>query len=565
MPFSNKVLETFWEVDHDGHFMTTENYLPHPCHDTVPRFLVNNTTWWSSMTSISSNHSARRRFLSKSLPWVTATICFVVFLYSYGKWIVVSSNKVFDASSFKDLDDSPGKYNTIAGSSDTLSFHNTTRNNKSRDLPILRRNETNTNNGQTSDTSVAKPDHTDKSLRFYILSSPDTTKLLKPVFNQTKSELLDLASNYYRNALNEESAEIWLHRGFQRLPERTKKKMEADVYVVVGYFHLFHALLPSSSSWADDMIPKLYRNIIVDPSKPHLILVPTWNPEISRKIGLHSLVSTLQIRGIPASNLWSVGFERNSKWQPVPLVSRILPIPYVVERDERKDMAQVSTTIKRKENSVFFAGDSRRHADEWSGCSRSKIIDALTTKLKHDPLATVDLQLLHKTSRMNQSTYQERMQSSEYCLVVCGDTPSSRTLSAAIVEGCIPVRVGSRLRGLCDPPCHSGFGWEVTGADYPHLPFAEKIPWDNFPEIDEASLLKSNDTAIAKNSTGILQSMFQHEILETQQLHGAMDRVQSGFIYGYGDPVVSKDFGDAASYIWESFVAALQEKEEGKN
>ena len=44
-----------------------------------------------------------------------------------------------------------------------------------------------------------------------------------------------------------------------------------------------------------------------------------------------------------------------------------------------------------------------------------------------------------------------------------------------------------------------------------------------------------------------------------------MDQVRSGFIYGYGDPVVSEDFGDAALYVWESFVAALQnEKKEEK-
>lgn len=39
-----------------------------------------------------------------------------------------------------------------------------------------------------------------------------------------------------------------------------------------------------------------------------------------------------------------------------------------------------------------------------------------------------------------------------------------------------------------------------------------------------------------------------------------MDRVRSGFIYGYGDPVRSQDFGDATLYVWDSFVAALQKK-----
>jgi hypothetical protein len=164
------------------------------------------------------------------------------------------------------------------------------------------------------------------------------------------------------------------------------------------------------------------------------------------------------------------------------------------------------------------------------------------------------------------------MRTAEYCLVLCGDTPTSRTLTAAFVEGCIPVRVGSRLRGLCDPPCHEGFGWSVTGPDNPHLPFGNEIPWDVFPEIDEAALLGNvsggdgSDVGkrIRKNnksSTSVLQSMFQsYDTLEKKRLYGIVDRVRPGFIYGYGDPVRSQDFGDATSYIWDSFVAALPKK-----
>eukprot|EP00533_Pseudo-nitzschia_delicatissima_P004124 CAMPEP_0116103354 /NCGR_PEP_ID=MMETSP0327-20121206/13837_1 /TAXON_ID=44447 /ORGANISM="Pseudo-nitzschia delicatissima, Strain B596" /LENGTH=474 /DNA_ID=CAMNT_0003595453 /DNA_START=44 /DNA_END=1465 /DNA_ORIENTATION=- len=470
-----------------------------------------------------------RRLLSKGARWMAGAICFAVVFYNYGKWIVVSSNRVFDASSIKDLDDSPGKHNPVARSK--IPFHDKVGNNTSLDLP----------SDQTSKNSIAEAE--EDSLRFYILPSPDITELLKSVFNQSKSELLDMASKHYQNALNEESAEMWLHRGFQRLPARSKKKSEADVYIVAGYFHLFSVLLPS---WDDALVQKLYRRIIVDPTKPHLILTPTWNPERSRKIGLHSLVKTLQLRGVSSKNLWSVGFERNVGWQPVPDVSNILPIPYVVQQDENSQES-AATNTKRTENSVFFAGDPRKNADNWSGCSRPNLINALQEKL---PLETTDLSLLHKENRMNQTTHKQHMRNSEYCLVLCGDTPSSRTLSAAIVEGCIPVRVGSRLRGLCNPPCHPGFGWKVTGI--PHLPYEERIDWNLFPEIDEAELLSSK----AKYTS--LQSLFQHETLRTNELYAVMDKVRSGFVYGYGNPVVSEKFGDAASYIWESFAAELQ-------
>merc|ERR1740130_1174584 len=69
-----------------------------------------------------------------------------------------------------------------------------------------------------------------------------------------------------------------------------------------------------STSW-DVMVSTLYRNIVIDSTKPHLILIPTWNPNVSRRIGLYSLVKTLRSSGVSDSNIWSLGFERNLHWQ----------------------------------------------------------------------------------------------------------------------------------------------------------------------------------------------------------------------------------------------------------
>lgn len=502
---------------------------------------------------------------------ISSAICIGIVLFYYWRTIVVSSNRIFDAST-TDLDDSPENWLQHTETKHDTLFHDENRTHSSVGLSRASTNDTTAMNNNT--TTEANPSN--QSLRFYILPSPDIVTVLKPVLNQSKSELWELASEYYQNALNEESAELWLHRGFQRLQAQTsaKNKREADIYVVVGYFHLFSGLLPSEQMWAEKLVPKFYRNIVIDPTKPHLILTPTWNPETSRRVGLHSLVKTLQLGGVSDSNIWSVGFERNVKWQPVPSASQILPIPYVIQQPERDESVQSMTnhehtidTAKRMENSIFFAGDPRKHAQEWSGCSRPKLIHALNERLNASSV-TKELLLLDKKHRMNQSTYHERMQASEYCLVLCGDTPSSRTLTSAIVEGCIPVRVGSRLRGLCDPPCHDGYGWEVTGPEHPHMPFAEKIPWDSFPEINEADLFgrnenKSSDKTRNNSFPPVLQSMFQQdqEVLGKQDLRDIMDRVRSGFIYGYGDPVTSNDFGGAASYIWDSFVAALQKNQ----
>ena len=130
-----------------------------------------------------------------------------------------------------------------------------------------------------------------------------------------------------------------------------------------------------------------------------------------------------------------------------------------------------------------------------------------------------------------------------------------------MIFGCIPVRVGSRLRGLCEKPCHKGFGWDVTGAKYPHLPYSDKIDWRSFPEINEAELLNST-----KKDT--LEKLFaQYTWEEKVKLRSKMHAVQRGWIYGWGDPVTSSNesLGDAASFIWESFVDALRQDGSDKN
>jgi hypothetical protein len=201
----------------------------------------------------------------------------------------------------------------------------------------------------------------------------------------------------------------------------------------------------------------------------------------------------------------------------------------------------------RTENFVFYAGDVRKNAKAWAGCDRDKLIRPLENETNMDVL------LVKKKNRLNQSEYNHRMISSEYCLILCGDTPSSRSLTSAVVSGCIPVRVGSRLRGLCEPPCHKGFGWKPTGADNPHLPFADKIDWDDFPEVNELQFMLAGKQ--------VLQDMFQKNDANrknSQQLQ--MQQLQLGFIYGWGDPVTSTDFGEVVSCIWDSFVQTIQSR-----
>jgi hypothetical protein len=377
-------------------------------------------------------------------------------------------------------------------------------------------------------------------LKFYIIAPPSvTSKLLQ--------DHPDKASSAYQRALNEESAEIWLHRGFEsRTYEEghTLNPYEADVFLICGYLHLNKAIhkpkgrrAKNDLSFVQEFVQK-----ITNKTKPHLMLIPSWNPKVSSEAGVKSLSSTLEQQGV---NIWSVGFERNKFWQGVE-PHRILPIPYVTRPFQSKDTLIENARNPKTKNFIFYAGDTRGNAKAWAGCHRDQIILPLQNETD-----IMDVRLVGKTNRLNQSEYNHRMISSDYCLILCGDTPSSRSLTSAMVSGCIPIRVGSRLRGLCEPPCHEGFGWRETGVENPHLPFAKDIDWDAFPEVEESKVILHGKQT--------LQALLSRtDDARKNKLRSKMLQVQMAWIYGWGDPVNSTEFGEVVPYIWNSFVKTLQ-------
>jgi len=146
------------------------------------------------------------------------------------------------------------------------------------------------------------------------------------------------------------------------------------------------------------------------------------------------------------------------------------------------------------------------------------------------------------------------MTTSDYCLIVCGDTPTSRSLASAMVYGCIPLFLGSRWRGLCDPPCKQGFGWKVAGIQNPHLPYQDVIPWNIFPELEEQRF-------IDHHGIDDLTSLF-HRVDDNDKtrLRSIMDSTWKGWVYGWGDPWTSDQFGRATEYLWRSFQNQLQQQ-----
>jgi len=362
--------------------------------------------------------------------------------------------------------------------------------------------------------------------KFFLIPTPEMTSNLL---------LQQNASAYYESALNEESAEVWLHRGFEKMSDaRTLDPTEADVFLIAGYLHLAKWNIKSKKYVSQTLLKRIHNKTM-----PHVILCPTWNPETSRKSGIAPLIQQLQSEGI---NVWSVGLERNPSWQILP-PERIIPVPYVVRPSFPRNELLQKASSPRKENFVFYAGDRRQHAIEWAGCNRSMILPLQNA-------TNMDVSIRTPDNRLSQEDYNTRMFTSDYCLILCGDTVTSRSLTSAVVYGCLPVRVGSRLRGLCEAPCHEGWGWSVTGEQYPHLPFSSFMEWQGYPEVKEQEF--------SEQPLKTLQQMFQTFTSKTKsRIRGNMLQHQLGWIYGWGDPVTSDDFGEATEYVWQSILTTL--------
>ena len=148
--------------------------------------------------------------------------------------------------------------------------------------------------------------------------------------------------------------------------------------------------------------------------------------------------------------------------------------------------------------------------------------------------------------------FQRYMLESDYCLITCGDTPTSRRLTDSMIFGCIPIFIGTRLFGECEAPCFPGWGWTYTHG-LPHLPYDERIPWRRFPIVDEA--------AFAKEPKQTLEEVFRnYSAADKEELRLIMRRVQFSFIYGWGSPVdTPPHLGKATHALWKSIVDRLPE------
>lgn len=91
----------------------------------------------------------------------------------------------------------------------------------------------------------------------------------------------------------------------------------------------------------------------------------------------------------------------------------------------------------------------------------------------------------------------------------------SRRTYDAFIAGCVPLFVGTRLWGRCDPPCRPGWGWRVPGAPYPHLPFHGLwIDWSRFPLLDELALVSAQSNEEAEDVLKRALKPFHDQVVE---------------------------------------------------
>jgi Exostosin family len=358
----------------------------------------------------------------------------------------------------------------------------------------------------------------------------------------------------------------------------------------------------------------------------YILAVPTWNPKRGNEIGLSKIQNLFHLTTANSSSSssssnssWSndiqyisLGYERNIYWQKVISPNHIIPIPYVVSSINHQQMTTIATTMmepkQQRPNSIFYVGDTRPNAVRWSGCNRTALLkpiiqafDYVSTNINnsignhYSNKSSIDKnvfirlinsnrytkkkksqQLMQVSSqRLTMIEYNTIMSESKFCLIVCGDTPTSRSLASAIIHGCVPLFIGiERWYGYCMYPCHVGWGWNTLHESIAysnnmqqqhmsHFPFETIFDYSLFPSIDENQFLqnpvRSLETFLNQSidyNTNTLKSQFLNTMLPYNN-----DDFQSAFIYGYDNPMTTQLFGKAVQFIWTSIIHHLSSQQ----
>lgn len=321
--------------------------------------------------------------------------------------------------------------------------------------------------------------------------------------------------------VEEEKAEVWVHRALLASRRRTLDPSEAEIFFVPAYLRL--------ASSRPQLVEAMLANVTSSPwfkrreGSDHVFGYSSTNPQVASQLGMEKISAALPraFRG---------AFEINPAWVKIgrhfPL-DRVIAMPYVVRADYF--IHNAATLEAEKSIEIFFTADERPHAVEWGNCSRAR-----ARELSHIPDSVISVS---STAKVSPEEFAKNMGRSRYCLVMCGDTPTSRRIYDAIVASCVPLIVGKeRLEGKCVPPCKRGWGWYVSGPEHPHLPFGDVyVDYDVFPSVDELEFYQNPVKAV--QASYISSQRHRHLI-------AYMREIADDVIYGYGALFHEEEGGD---------------------
>ena len=302
--------------------------------------------------------------------------------------------------------------------------------------------------------------------KFYVYAGSAFDAMTSDLLKGLKGEVADV---YH---LAEDSVELWTHRSLLAHPRRTRDPAEADLFFVPAYLTLSttRAFKASHRARLGAMLGELTDGAYFrrNAGRDHVFGYSSTNPGVARGLGFGDVAAAM-------NQSFFGTFEMNPAWvgakHPTPrevamnrrdlVLNRMIPMPYVVDADELAGPPEHrKADIHHHEISVFFAANGRPSATKWSGCDRSKALG-----LKGLPKASIHVRAPRqgpggpgRARRLQhvveESKFAHAMRVSDFCLVMCGDTPTSRRIFDSIVADCVPLVVGTRLFGHCDPPCH---------------------------------------------------------------------------------------------------------------
>jgi len=353
----------------------------------------------------------------------------------------------------------------------------------------------------------------------------------------------DNLQEVYRRA--EQTAEVWVHRALLANARRTRNPATAKLFFVPAYL-TFSSKVKGHAQRVDDLIDALQASpwFRRKGGRDHVFGYSSFNPGVATSLLFPKISAAMNAS-------WFGCFEVNPAWVGGGVsLDHMIPMPYVVNAetfvgpsDDRA--APGNTKMHHHEISVFFAANARKNAIAWANCDRGKALGLLNVSKSLIHIPGVGGQPLV------QETFARSMRVADFCLVMCGDTPTSRRIFDSIVANCIPLIVGTRLWGRCEPPCRAGWGWTVSGPENPHLPFQSTlIDYTRFPRVDEAALYVDAAAAYDRAVAGVSES-YQHDVWSY------LNAIREDVVYGYGSFWNSTTFGRSASNLMDEVILRL--------